>query len=486
MSRTPLPKEGCFQASHPSITWKEVPCTTAPEVPYVPTKRKGPGAAETVGDGSDFSSQVSGTISWAEGSFPSVTGVTSVTDGTANNFSLQLNSNFFSGASLCKGARTPSSCLGWQQFIYAPGVAFMQYWLIDYVNACPSGWATYESDCFKNSTIGVAVPTQPIANLANLSVTGKAGSTDSVTMSTGNGALYAVSQATVVNLSQGWKAAEFNIVGNANSSEAVFNAGASVVVQTLTDSVTPTTAAPTCESEGFTAETNSLSLLAKSCCPFGGASPGIQFMESNVSGATAQSCPMGIAPMVGVFSTEDYGYPAVSPPVLGDWAVGDYKGQCALGRPISGVSRVPGQLWSHAVECGPPQSVYTDPSGEDCYARQVEHVDNRGDTDTGTDWDPGSYKTECAANEYVAGVSQSDQTGALTSVLCCAATVTHKSCDTQVFYNGDSPAVLPPDWDVGYYKGQCPAGQYVSGISTPAFASVGMTGAAHAVLCCSP
>ncbi|MEO8901394.1 MAG: VCBS repeat-containing protein [Polyangiaceae bacterium] len=234
---------------------------------------------------------MSSPISWAEGSFPSVTGVTSVTDGTADNFSLQLNSNFFSGAAPCSGAQTPANCQGWEQFVYAPGVAFIQYWMIDYVNTCPSGWNTFGSDCWKNSSNSVAVPAQPATNLANITLTGTAGSTDGITMSTGDGTVYTASQASVLNLNQGWTVAEFNIIGNAGGSEAIFNAGSTVVVQTLTSSVTPTTAAPTCESAGFTGETNNLSLVAGSCCPIGGESPGIRFSESNVSGATAGACP---------------------------------------------------------------------------------------------------------------------------------------------------------------------------------------------------
>jgi hypothetical protein len=188
---------------------------------------------------------------------------------------------------------------------------------------------------------------------------------------------------------------------------------------------------------------------------------------------------------VGTFVNGDFGYPANSPPALGDWAVGDYKGECALGQPIIGVSRIPGELWSEAVECGLSQAAYSN-SESGCNVRQVENQDNRGDTDGGTDWDPGNYKTECKANEYVAGVSQYSGNGTLTNILCCPASVGHNSCEAQVFYNGDSPAYKAPDWNVGFYKGQCPPGQYVSGISTPAFASVGSDGAAHAILCCSP
>jgi hypothetical protein len=186
----------------------------------------------------------------------------------------------------------------------------------------------------------------------------------------------------------------------------------------------------------------------------------------------------------GVFRNGDCGYPGTGYP-SGDWAPGGYKGVCPLDAPMYGISRVPGQTWSESVECGMPgQAAYSNP-GTGCHARTVTQVDNRGDTDSNWDWDPGSYKTECAANEFVAGVSQASGNGVLTNILCCPASVTHKSCDAQVFYNGDSPAFVQPDWDGGYYKGQCPAGQYVAGISTPAYSSIGINGAAHALLCCS-
>ncbi len=146
------------------------------------------------------------------------------------------------------------------------------------------------------------MPAEPITNLASLTMTGTAGSSDAVTMTTGNGTLYSMSQASVLGLSAGWSTAEFNVFGNANGTEAVLNNGASIVVQTLTDSVSPTTNAPTCSSAGFTGETNNLNLVAGSCCAFGGDVPGIQFTESNVSGATAQACPASATSLVAMQS----------------------------------------------------------------------------------------------------------------------------------------------------------------------------------------
>ena len=90
---------------------------TAPQRPYPLARGVRP---DTVGNGNDFSAQVSGSnplppISSAIGSFDSVTGVESETDlGKANIFSLQLNTNTFNTSSCSGGA-----CVGWQQFVFS-------------------------------------------------------------------------------------------------------------------------------------------------------------------------------------------------------------------------------------------------------------------------------------------------------------------------------------------------------------------------------
>jgi hypothetical protein len=118
MVRTPHPKpQGCFVATHPKIEWREVQCTKAPEKPYPPVPWPRP---NVVGNGSDFSAQVTGSLSSAEGSFDLVSGVTSETGngGAANNYSLQVNSNTFT-TTTCNGATNPAVCRGWQQFVYS-------------------------------------------------------------------------------------------------------------------------------------------------------------------------------------------------------------------------------------------------------------------------------------------------------------------------------------------------------------------------------
>jgi len=292
MAKTPVPKEGCFKAAPGASAWEEVACgKAAPPMPYAPAMLSGPRAAsaETVGNGTDYAAQTSGTISWSEGSFPYVSGLTSAVDGSTDNFSLQLNTNTFTSPA-CGGAKNPASCVGWQQFIYAPGAVFQQYWLIGYNATCPSGWFTFNDSCYKNSSHTASVGTQPISALGNLVLTASAGTTDTVAFFTADGTLYAASEPSVLDLKDGWNASEYNIVGNANGSEITFNSGSTIVVQTLINSTTGTAPA-TCLAQGFTGETNNLTIVPGSCCPMGGAEPGIRFTQSNAASAAALACP---------------------------------------------------------------------------------------------------------------------------------------------------------------------------------------------------
>ena len=160
--------------------------------------------------------------------------------------------------------------------------AFIQYWLINYGTTCPTNWNTYETtygnDCWRNGN-AVYVPVQTITNLAQLRLTGEAnsGGTDTVIMSTPSGDAHAANQDSVLNLSQGWQIAEFNIFGDCCLSQAYFNIGVTIVVRTSVNN--GTTSSPTCVTEGFTGETNNLNLVG-ACSVVAGASPAIVFKES--------------------------------------------------------------------------------------------------------------------------------------------------------------------------------------------------------------
>jgi hypothetical protein len=272
IAQVPLPKEGCFQSTYPSMEWDEVECSTAPNYPYIP---KEPPKPLIVGNGNDLSPEVPsglGFISSATGTFEDVTNVTSESgqnNGTgpavANAYSIQLNTNFFTSTA-CSGAAVPATCQGWEQFIFAnngsSGWVFIQYWLLLYNTTCPAGWNQFSFPsstdiyCYRNSTSNTAVPNQPITNLANLSLTGTVNSSgDSVKLVVGSTA-YTASGNDYVNVAAGWTIADFAIVGNAGGGQANFNSGASFTERTRISYGHGD--APNCVAQGFTGETNNL------------------------------------------------------------------------------------------------------------------------------------------------------------------------------------------------------------------------------------
>lgn len=172
----------------------------------------------------------------------------------------------------------------------------------------------------------------------------------------------------------------------------------------------------------------------------------------------------------------------------GDWAYGYYKGECAPGERIMGVSKSIANGWARDGLC------YKDPLDSNryqhptpvlnvCTVRNVTAGSDRGTTPTsGTDWDPGNYLAECAPTEYVAGVAQSLD-HQFSHILCCPITPAPPSpptCTTVAFGSGDNrQSTDTGNWDAAGYKGECGVGRYVAGVSrTP-------TGQPNALLCCN-
>ncbi len=297
MLRVPKPKKGCFKAAYPDTKWTEVQCTAAPKRPYPP--RSGP-PASTVGDGMDFYNEVTGDAASAEGSFDSVTGVlTESGAGIANAYSLQLNTESFSGTATCSGAANPASCQGWEQFVFSNsppgnGLVFIQYWLLDYAGStttCPDGWASYQQDCYISSS-ATSVPPQTIANLGQVELSGAAASDtvafDSVGLTIDSEVYAAMGDNHFPDLSRFWHVAEFNIFGDGNGTQAVFNSGSTIVVRAGMDN--GTMMAPSCVAGGFTGETNNLTLVSTPTFQVGTPLPSIIFTESNAAGPTPATC----------------------------------------------------------------------------------------------------------------------------------------------------------------------------------------------------
>jgi len=354
--RKPTPRQGCFHLTYPNTEWEEVPCRTAPNVPY-PMKDR---LRMEMGNRQTFVAHSASAISEAVGQFPGSAslGISETGAHGDNDFSLQLNANQFTTAVCTPPGTTAKSddCIGWQQFIYSnyANGAYIQYWLIGYFDnratcsaasdvgeggCCPAGWQTFKhtaavngaDGCYRNSAMtSPATPQITLTGeaLLNMNLLGRvAANSDSVVMSTFDIAqdMYAGSGlGDPLGLTGGWTDAEFNVFGDGNSTEANFSSGTtfnvSIDVGGDATCTTPLT--------GVTAETNNLtavtSLEGTTCCAWK-ATPtygGIQFTQSNADGALSicQAADLCIQPGA-----------ACSVPGVGCCAIGGQH-ECTNGR----------------------------------------------------------------------------------------------------------------------------------------------------------
>ncbi|TCO60664.1 hypothetical protein [Actinocrispum wychmicini] len=314
MAQADQPSKGCFTADYPRVAWRSAACAPAPNVPQVP-KHGPPPLGLQIGNGNDVSARERPggvPIRNSIGSFDFVVGVTSESGqignagpSIANAYSLQLNTNYFFTAR-CAGSPS-SDCRGWQQFVFAndgaAGSVFIQYWLIKYNAPCPPGWTpfsfTADTDiyCWRNDPLGaLPVPAQPITNLANLKLSGRAdGAGDRVTLSVG---MFSYSLTGNDALGLGvpggkWLDAEFNVFGNGGNSggggKAEFNAGARLRPRVQIINGYPIPLKPLCNEFGFAGETNNLN-FPNSAPPMTGPAPSLVFNEDHVSVPTLFPC----------------------------------------------------------------------------------------------------------------------------------------------------------------------------------------------------
>ncbi len=312
------PAAGCWSVAYPSHVWKQETCKKVTSYRSIPpsivtghaisgnfssktaASRSAAGnTADKAGAGSDYSAVTSNLTQSATGSFPTVTGVKSVSGNYGTNkYTLQLNTNI-SDDVVQLGNTSPycaqngyAACSTWQQFIYStdngggnPQV-FIQNWLfVGASDSCPDGWGSFSQGyygCYTNSD-AVAVPNIPAASLASVKLEGSATANglDTVTLTYGT-KVYAISQDdSTLDIASTWLQSEFNIVGDGSESPAVnFNKGSSLTVKLSVND--GSTNAPSClgpSGGGTTGEYNNLTL--GKCSATGGATPFIQFTESN-------------------------------------------------------------------------------------------------------------------------------------------------------------------------------------------------------------
>jgi hypothetical protein len=330
--RVPTKKEGCFTANFPDAEWKEIPCKEPPHKLFLP-RRPGNVRVQQVGGSSriDFSAVgngptagSTGPITEAEGSFDSSNATSECNVQCPNQicpvapsclgqpsdaFTLQLNTKPFANTALCLSSPSPSTCVGWEQFVYAQdqncagctGSGFIQYWLEEYGpagTACPapaastavcnasggvvSGeWCPFQFSstgpvyCVANAIGSVAPPTEPIASLAQFKLTADAANgaitSDSVTVWEGTTPLKANGSNLFTDLNTVWTESEFNIFGDGGGSEAILNNTAIVHVRNAI--ISSGTNGPGCDLQSFTGESNNLDLNTSPPGAPGGTAP---------------------------------------------------------------------------------------------------------------------------------------------------------------------------------------------------------------------
>ncbi|HEY2345691.1 MAG TPA: hypothetical protein VGH80_07395 [Xanthomonadaceae bacterium] len=303
ITHTPSPAQGCFHAVYPDTSWVRQQCFRAPHRHMAPPPVRfdvTTGSFQVVGNHDDYMVKTPHTISQAIGTFPTVAKVRfergvgdtdfgSGGDSGPNEYSLQLNSGFNLPTPSCHGH---AGCTIWEQFLYASddfggagtGAVFIEYWLIGWgASDCPSGWGSFDyagGSCVIDSD-HMPAPREPITQIANMKLSGTAvpGGNDTVVFTDGSTAWSLSASDSVLDLGTAWNEAEFNVVGDADGSRADFNPGASLTLKiAVTDR---STSAPKCLGGiGTTGETNNLT-LGSSCSTAGGATPYIQFTESN-------------------------------------------------------------------------------------------------------------------------------------------------------------------------------------------------------------
>lgn len=303
----PRPASGCFTADYPQTAWREVACKpSTPHKLYLP-QRGGVTRLDVVGgSGPDISATVTGHITLAEGSFDSVSGVTST-----GAYSLQLNSAPFT-TSACSGSPAPGSCSGWEQFVYeSSGGGFIQYWLLQYGPAgtlCPTprhtgcaagssysdGWCPFQFNssgpvyCVVNAVQESSAPAEAMTSLGQLKVAGAAaggGSTsDAITVTVAGTPYGATGNNYFPDLGTQWQEAEFNVFGDGNASQATFNSGASAQVRT--EVLSGTNAGPGCHLKSWTGESSNLTLVNSApASPAPLPAPALVFGQSNPAAA---------------------------------------------------------------------------------------------------------------------------------------------------------------------------------------------------------
>jgi hypothetical protein len=160
-----------------------------------------------------------------------------------------------------------------------------------------------------------------------------------------------------------------------------------------------------------------------------------------------------------------------------DWDPGFWKANCPVTYGMRGLSYLTTGANAHAAMCKAADGTSTIPTAV------ISGVGVRRAARLG-DWDAGFNKWECGLHEYVSGISMNTTTRQIHAIQCSAGTFTNggqTACATRDTGVQDRGSTADGDWDVGFNKSECNAGQIIYGVSVNA-----TTGQARKILCCNP
>jgi phosphatidylinositol-specific phospholipase C-like protein len=200
----------------------------------------------------------------------------------------------------------------------------------------------------------------------------------------------------------------------------------------------------------------------------------VDFVDSNLASLIYNENSAKLNPGALVFDAGDKRRTSTT----GDWDPTDYKAECGPDQAAIGLSASASTVNAHGLLCSRDAPGLAHDGASGCHPLNFE----QNDSGVTSDWDFGFFKGQCAANEFVAGVSVIPG-GGVHDLLCCPGSVTQANCATLGNDRGDNrePGAQDAtgDWDFGNLKGECAPGRYIAGVSHYA------SGQLHAILCCS-
>ena len=162
----------------------------------------------------------------------------------------------------------------------------------------------------------------------------------------------------------------------------------------------------------------------------------------------------------------------------GDWAANQFKAECSNSSVVFGVSAAASGSARAHSILCNYELIPMSMSG----GYTLDFATGSQWRDSLPDWDVGFFKGECGPNDAVTGVAQTIG-GRVDAVRCTpmGGNFHRTTCNARVFNTGDNRGTtINGDWANPFFKGECAGGEIVKGVSAST-----SDGSVHAILCCA-